>query len=67
MRWYIPAGPIQIADVYEVSLDYLAGRTDNTRGLYAEQSAEHEAVNDADINSRFEKLESELDQLKAML
>ena len=30
----------RIADVYDVSLDYLAGRTDNIYGLYA--TAEHE-------------------------
>ncbi len=61
------AGLIRIADVYEVSLDYLAGRTENPLGLYVEQPAEHKVASDVDINSRFEKLERELSQLKEKL
>ena len=61
------AGLVRIADVYEVSLDYLAGRTDNPLGLYAAQPEEHALSNAADINSRFEKLERELSQLKDKL
>ena len=57
----------RIADVYEVSLDFLAGRTDNPLGLYAAQSEEHEVARDIDINSRFEMLESEIRQLKDKL
>ena len=60
------ASLVRIADVYMVSLDYLAGRTDNPRGLYAEQAERHEQVSD-DINSRFEKLENELFLLKEKL
>lgn len=57
------AGLVRIADVYEVSLDYLAGRTDNPRGLYAAQPEKHASLSDAEINSRFEKIERELSQL----
>ena len=58
---------VRLADVYEVSLDYIAGRTDNPRGLYAEQTDGHIQASDNDINIRFEKLEKELTLLKEKL
>lgn len=58
---------IRIADVYEISLDYLTGRTENPRGLYAASPEEQPMASNVDIISRFEKLERELTLLKEKL
>lgn len=52
----------RIADVYDVSLDYLAGRTDNIYGLYA--TAEHETDSSRELVDRMKMIEEELTNLK---
>ena len=48
---------VQIADAYDVSLDYLAGRTDNEKGLYAEKQ-------EKEISERLSELEAAVKRLE---
>ena len=48
---------IRIANVYGVSLDYLAGRTDNEKGLYAE-------THEKEVSERLSELEAAVKRLE---
>ena len=48
---------IRIANVYDISLDYLVGRTNNEKGLYAEKQ-------EKDVSERLSKLEEAVKRLE---
>jgi len=49
---------IRIADAYGVSLDYLAGRTSNEKGLYAE-------THEKEVSERLSELEAAVKRLES--
>lgn len=55
---------IRIADVYEVSLDYLAGRTDDINGLYASNGIIETCSSNGEIITRMAAIEEEMRRLK---
>jgi len=58
---------IQLADMYEVSMDYLTCRTDNPKGIYfsADGIDNKEESND-NIEARIAKLEEAIEKLKSI-
>ncbi len=61
---------VRLADFYDVSVDYLTCRTDNPKGVYAEQSdlqpAEIRTQTDIERERRIESLEKEMANMKKM-
>ena len=59
------AALVRIADVYNVSLDYLAGRTENIYGLYVPDdfNASQQSNNEQELKERVAKLESICEKL----
>lgn len=55
---------IRIADIYEISLDYLAGRTDNLNGLYASEFKEITDNSSDELLRRISALETEMKKVK---
>lgn len=59
------ASLIRIAALYEVSLDFVVGRTDDRRGMYVDrEELPGEALNNDDLLQRVEKLEQEMKEIK---
>lgn len=60
---------IQIADAYNVSLDYLTGRTENYSGIGFKDDihAEKEDQSFTELKDRIEKLESTIHKIKGSL
>jgi len=57
---------IQLADMYDISMDYITCRTDNPKGMYIDSITPNETEENNDMEARIAKLEEAIEKLKSI-